>query len=43
MIEQNWKQVTTKIDLTEGKHVMKIFFDEASSRMNVDKVVFTAD
>ncbi|MGE5861296.1 MAG: alpha-L-fucosidase [Ignavibacteria bacterium] len=40
---QNWKQVTTKLDLPEGKHVMKIYFDEAESRMNLDKVVFTAE
>jgi alpha-L-fucosidase len=40
---QNWKQVTTKFKLAEGKHVMKIYFDEANSRMNLDKVIFTAE
>lgn len=40
---QNWKRVTTKFDLTEGRHVMKIFFDEAKSRMNLDKIIFTVE
>jgi alpha-L-fucosidase len=38
-----WKQITTKFSIPAGDHVMKIVFDDADSRMNIDKVIFTAE
>jgi len=40
---QIWKRITTKFNLTEGPHLMKIVLDEASLQMNFDKVIFTAE
>lgn len=40
---QNWKPVTTTVELTAGKQIMKIYLDEANSGLNMDKVIFSAE
>ena len=38
-----WKQIKAKFNISAGDHVMKIVFDDADSRMNIDKVIFTTE
>jgi alpha-L-fucosidase len=40
---QNWKTVSESIQLTAGKHVMKLYLDNADSGLNLDKVVFESE
>jgi hypothetical protein len=40
---QNWKPVTTTVELTAGKQIMKIYLDEANSGLNMDKVIFSTE
>jgi alpha-L-fucosidase len=40
---QNWNPVTTSVELTAGKQIMKIYLDEANSGLNMDKVIFSAE
>jgi hypothetical protein len=35
--------VTTSVELSAGKQIMKIYLDEANSGLNMDKVIFTAE
>jgi len=40
---QSWKTLSKTVQLTAGKQIMKIFIDEASSGVNLDKISFTAE
>lgn len=40
---QNWNPVTTTVELTAGKQIMKIYLDEANSGLNMDKVIFNVE
>ena len=40
---QNWQSVTKTVSLLSGKHIMKIYIDEADSGINPDKMKFTAE
>ena len=37
---QNWESVSKTVSLPAGKHIMKIYFDDASSGLNIDKIGF---
>jgi alpha-L-fucosidase len=40
---QNWQPLSKTLTLQAGKHIMKIYIDEASSGINLDKIKFTEE
>jgi alpha-L-fucosidase len=37
---QNWKTISKQVQLDTGNHIMKIYFDDAPSGLNLDKITF---